>query len=161
MLGAIAAAVALVAVSLTVEANDSSVAGSESTLGPSDPRWIAAWGATPKITQVAPANSSVRNISRISVTGTEVRVRVANPRSGSTPLVIGSASIALQQGRIGADVVPGSITALTFDGNPGITIPPSTDAVYSDPVSFAVEANQNMAVTLSLPSASNPDVGGA
>jgi hypothetical protein len=115
--------VALVTVSLRVEANDSSAAGAECTLGPPDPRWIAAWGATPDILQIAPANSSVRNISRISATGTEVRVRVANPRSGSTLLVIGSASIAPQQGRIGADVVPGSITAPTVDGNPGTTIP--------------------------------------
>ena len=155
------AAVALVAVSLSVQANTRSVNESKNALGPSDPRWIAAWGATPEITQIAPANSSVRNIARISVTGTEVRVRVANPRSGSTPLVIGSASIALQQGQLGADVVPGSITVLTFDGNPGVTIPTSTDALYSDPVPFAVEANQNVAVTLSLPAASNPDVGGA
>lgn len=135
------AAVALVAVSLSIQANDRSVNESENAFGPSEPRRIAAWGATPEIPQVAPANSSVRNIALISVTGTEVRMRVANPRSGSTLLVIGSASIALQQGQLGADVMPGSITVLPFDGNPGITIPPSTESVYSDPMPFAVEAN--------------------
>jgi lysophospholipase L1-like esterase len=162
VLGAVGVAAVLAAVSLSVQANSfGSAHASRSTTGAADPRWIAAWGAAPDVSQVAPANSSVRNIARISVTGTGVRVRVANPKPGSPPLVIGSASIALQEGTIGAGVVPGSIVPLTFDGSPGITIPPWTDAVYSDPVPFAVEANQNVAVTISLPSAANPDVGGA
>ena len=39
--------------------------------------------------------------------------------------------------------------------------PLSTDALSSDPVQFDVEANQTVAMTLSLPAMSNPDVGGA
>ncbi|MFO7689636.1 MAG: GDSL-type esterase/lipase family protein, partial [Cryobacterium sp.] len=125
------------------------------------PRWIAAWGATPEGTQSAPADSSVRNIVRISVTGTEVRVRIANPRPGGPSLSVGSATVALQQGTLGADVVPGTTTVLTFDGKPGIVVAPGTDAVYSDAVTFPVTANSNLAVTLHLPLAANPDVGGS
>lgn len=124
-------------------------------------RWIAAWGATPEGSAVAEANSSVRNIARVSVTGTQVRVRVSNPRDGQTPLVVGAATIALQEGTIGAEVVPGTISGLTFDGKLGVTVPPGTDAVYSDPIRFDVEANQNVAVTLHLPAEANPDVGGS
>ena len=124
------------------------------------PQWIAAWGASPEVRHVAAADSSVRNIARISVTGTEVRVRIANPRENEPPLNVGSATVALQLGSVGADVVPGTMTELTFDGRPGIVVAPGTDAVYSDPVDFPVVANENLAVTLYLPQSVNPDVGG-
>ncbi|MCW2608261.1 MAG: hypothetical protein JWO60_2954 [Frankiales bacterium] len=124
------------------------------------PRWIAGWGATPAGSAVAEANSSVRNIARVSISGDRVRVRLSNPRPGR-PLVVGAASIALQKGTIGAAVVPETIRPISFGGRPGIRVPAGTNAVYSDPVSFSVKANQNVAVTLHLPAASNPDVGGA
>ncbi len=124
-------------------------------------QWIAAWGAAPEGSAVAKANSSVRNIARVSVTGSQVRIRVANPRDSSTPLVIGSASVALPEETTGADVVPGTVKELTFGGQPGITVPAGTDAAYSDPIEFPAEADRNVAVTLHLPSGTNPDVGGA
>jgi lysophospholipase L1-like esterase len=123
-------------------------------------RWIAAWGATPEGSAVAEANSSVRNIARISAGGSRVRIRLSNPGEGQ-PLVVGAATIGLQKGTVGAEVVAGTIRKITFRGRPGITLPPKTDAVYSDPVDFPVRANQNVAITLHLPSSTNPDVGGA
>lgn len=135
---------------------------SETGARPSSPpaTWIAGWGATPAGSSVAEGNSSVRNIARVSISGDRVRVRLSNPRPGQ-PLVVGAASIALQKGTLGADVVPGTVRRITFGGRPGIRVPARTNAVYSDPVSFSVKADQNVAVTLHLPAASNPDVGGA
>jgi len=58
--------------------------------------WVAAWGASPTgSADGGPARSTVRNLVRVSLGGTRVRIRVANALSGSTPLVIGAASVAL------------------------------------------------------------------
>ena len=65
-------------------------------------RWIGTWGASPFSFQAfGPApppqpfvNQTVREKLRISVGGSQVRVRFSN-ELGTTPLVIGAATIAL------------------------------------------------------------------
>lgn len=126
------------------------------------PRWIAAWGAPAGGSEtVAPADSSVRNIARISLNGDKVRIRVSNALGGDTPLVIGAASIARQEGTEGAAITPGTSVPITFGGQPGVTVPGGTDYVYSDPVDFPAEANTNVAVSLYLPEETNPSAPGS
>jgi lysophospholipase L1-like esterase len=123
-------------------------------------RWFAAWGA-PINTQAssgsaAPSNATVRDVARVSLGGSAVRIRVSNALSTTTPLVIGGATIALQQSAPSAQVVPGTAKRITFGGKPGITLAPGTQYAYSDPVPFAVHAQQNVAVSLYLPAATEP-----
>jgi lysophospholipase L1-like esterase len=122
------------------------------------PRWIAAWGASPTGDATGgPANATVRNLVRVSLGGTRVRIRVANALSGDTPLVIGGASIALAKGPADASLVAGTSRPITFDGGkPGITLAPKTPYVYSDPVDFPVRAQQDLAISLFLPAATEP-----
>jgi lysophospholipase L1-like esterase len=131
----------------------------------SNVRFIAAWGATPEYSAVAPADSSVRNIARVSLNGSQVRIRVSNPRADAAPLVIGAATVAQSvstaEDGTSAEVVPGTTRPVTFAGAPGVTVPAGTTAVYSEPIDFPVVADTNLAVTLHLPEAKNPDVGGA
>lgn len=123
-------------------------------------RWIAAWAAPITDSAVAtlggsgpPSEATVRNIAYVTLGGTKVRIRVSNA-FGEQPLVIGSATVAIRTE--GAAVDPRSIRRVTFRGKTGVTVPPKTDAVYSDAVAFPVKAHQLVAVSLSLPSESNP-----
>jgi lysophospholipase L1-like esterase len=117
--------------------------------------WVGAWGASPTgSTTGGPSNATVRNLVRVSVGGSSIRIRLANPLSTDMPLTIAKASVALAKAPGSAELVAGTSHPITFDGRPGITIPPRTPYVYSDPVSFAVGDQQDLAVDLFLPHAS-------
>jgi lysophospholipase L1-like esterase len=116
--------------------------------------WIAAWGGSPTGSPTGgPTNATVRNLVRVSVGGTAIRIRVANALSTGTPLVIGKASVALAKAPGSAALVPGTSRAITFGGRPGVTLPPKTPYAYSDPVTLPVGDQQDLAVDLYLPSA--------
>jgi len=119
--------------------------------------WIAAWGASPTAAgSGGPSNATVRDLVRVSLGGSQVRIRVENALSADAPLVIGSASIALAKGPGDATLVAGTSRAITFGGRPGITLAPGTPYVYSDPISLPVKAQQDLAVSLYLPAATEP-----
>jgi lysophospholipase L1-like esterase len=92
-----------------------------------------------------------------------VRIRVSNPLSTDTPLVVGAAYVAIQDpaAAVSPQLVAGSSRQLTFGGQPGVTLPPKTDFVYSDPVDLPVKAQQNVAVSLYLPAATEPGASAA
>jgi hypothetical protein len=117
------------------------------------PTWVAAWGAPINGTSAPPANATVRNIARVTLGGNRVRVRLSNALSETAPLVIGAASIGIQQDTTSAQVISGTTRVLTFNGATSVTIPPKTDYVYSDPVDLPVTQQQNVAVSLYLPEA--------
>src|SRR5271156_1563496 len=82
--------------------------------------WIATWASSPQ--PVAPGgkqpllnleDQTVRERVRVSIGGAQIRVRLSN-EYGSTPLVIGSATVALPIDP--SRVKPASIQALTFNG---------------------------------------------
>lgn len=125
------------------------------------PQLVGTWAASP----VAGATSSscpagpggladqtVRNIVYPSVSGSTVRVRFSNV-FGTSPLTIGSASIAVAGS--GANVVPGTVTRLTFGGKTSFTVPPGAE-VLSDPASITVTRQQNLAVSVYVPQFSGP-----
>jgi lysophospholipase L1-like esterase len=116
--------------------------------------WVAAWGGSPTGSATGgPQNATVRNLVRVSVGGSAIRIRVANALSSDTPLVIGRASVALSKAPASAGLIPGTSRPLTFDGRPGITLAPKTPYVYSDPVRLPVGDQQDLAIDLYLPSA--------
>ncbi|MGK5498075.1 GDSL-type esterase/lipase family protein [Streptomyces sp. URMC 125] len=111
----------------------------------------AVWSASLQGAHGTSPDLTVRNIARASVAASSLRVRVGNPY-GDRPAAFRSATVGLQL-RVGeADLVPGSLRTLTFDGRRQVTVPPGGH-VYSDPVPLRVAAQQNLAVSLYAPGA--------
>jgi lysophospholipase L1-like esterase len=97
---------------------------------------------------VAP-DATVRQIARVSVTGTGIRIRLGNP-FGATPVVIRDAWLGRPIAPGSARLQPGSNRPLTFHGARTVTIPPGGQAI-SDPSAITVQAQQDVAVSLYAP----------
>lgn len=116
-------------------------------------RWVGTWTTSPQAPEPlidAPFsfdNQTIRQVVHTSVAGRKARVRLSN-EYGSTPLVIGAASLALHAG--GAAIVAGSDMPLTFSGRRSITIAPGSPAL-SDPIDFDVPALGNVVISIHLP----------
>ncbi len=127
---------------------------------PAEPHWIGTWGASPFGFQAfgpAPApmpfvDQTLRQKLRISVGGDQVRVRFSN-ELGTTPLVIGAATVALATGDSAIDSA--SMHTLTFGGATSIKIPAGAPAL-SDPVDFTVADLTELAVSMYLPEEAAP-----
>ncbi len=125
-----------------------------------EPHWIGTWGASPFGFQAfgpvqAPtpfADQTLRQKLRISVGGDELRIRLSN-ELGTTPLVIGAATVALASGDSMIDT--GSMHELTFGGSRSITIPPGAPAL-SDPVTMPVADLTELAISIYLPEETAP-----
>jgi len=89
----------------------------------------------------------VRQKLRISVGGEQVRVRFSN-ELGTTPLVIGAATLALAGSESSIDAA--SLRKLSFGGAASITIPAGAPAL-SDPVDLAVNDLAELAISIYLP----------
>jgi lysophospholipase L1-like esterase len=117
------------------------------------PSWVATWSAAPQATAPngnpgrAFANETIRQIVRISAGGRSLRVRFSNA-FGERPLRLGAAHVALHAEE--ASIVPGSGRALTFGGQPSITVPQG-GVVVSDPVFLSVPSLADLAVSLYFP----------
>lgn len=120
--------------------------------------WIGTWTASPQPVWsaefFAPVgiprhlyNQTVRQVARVSLGGSRVRVTLSN-EYGSAPLVIGTARVALADAN-GA-IKPGSDRALTFGGKPGAVVPPGAPVV-SDAVDLDVPDLGSVAVSLFFP----------
>jgi lysophospholipase L1-like esterase len=94
-------------------------------------------------------NVTVRQIARLSVPTTKVRVRLGNP-FGSTPVRVRDAWIGRPIAHGVARLVPGSNRPLTFAGSRSVTIAPGSE-VISDAARVDVGAQQDVAVSLYAP----------
>ncbi|MBZ8141846.1 GDSL family lipase [Rubrivivax gelatinosus] len=118
-----------------------------------DTSWVGTWATSPQ--QVAststpvvfPAQTTIRQIMRTSIGGSSVRVRFSNEH-GTTPLVLGSARVALRSSASG--IVPGTDYALSFGGKASVSIPPGAP-MLSDPVPLNVPPLFDVAVSMHLP----------
>lgn len=97
-------------------------------------------------------NQTVRNIAFTSTGGRVLRVHLSDV-FGTKPLVIGTATIGVELS--GAQLVPGTVRNLTFNGRSSVTIAAGADAT-SDPVRLAVRPREDLAVSLYLPTATGP-----
>ena len=141
--------------------------------GRSPDHWVGTWatavvprpqttpgqnGAPPAGRGQAPAlnfnNQTLRQIVHASIGGDRVRVVLSNA-FGTTPLIVGAASVALRQRE--ASIVPSSARALTFGGSTATTIAAGAVAL-SDAVGVALPAFADLAVDVFLPgdTASSP-----
>jgi lysophospholipase L1-like esterase len=97
-------------------------------------------------------NQTLRQKLRISVGGGQLRIRVSN-ELGTTPLVIGAATVAIAGAESAID--PASLRALTFGGQASITIPAGAPAV-TDAVDLTVGDLAELAISLYLPQETVP-----
>jgi lysophospholipase L1-like esterase len=116
--------------------------------------WIATWAASPQPTAPDPhqpllniEDQTVRERVRVSIGGAQIRIRLSN-EYGSSPLLIGSATVALPNHP--ASVKPDSIQTVTFGGRNSVTIPAGAP-VLSDPVAFPVSSGGEISISLYFP----------
>jgi len=118
-----------------------------------DAHWVATWGAAQQVPEaenmLAPEawrEASIRQIVRVSLGGSRLRVRISNA-FGTTPLVLEAASVAKAEGPGKAGVDAHSVRPLLFSGRPGVMIPAGAE-YYSDPVAFDFAAASDLAVSM-------------
>ena len=129
---------------------------------PFQPIWVGTWATAPVALPppaepsasaggpLAPArirNQTIRQIVRISIGGTRVRVALTNT-FGTAPLEIGAAHVALRDE--GPAIDRSAATALTFRGRPSATIEAGS-TILSDPVDLAVPPLADLVIDLYLP----------
>jgi lysophospholipase L1-like esterase len=116
-------------------------------------QWFTGWAVShgQRFTTPVLNNSSVRMIVRPTISGNSVRLKLENTL-GLSPVEFSSVYLGAQQS--GAAVVPGTNTQLTFNGHPGLTLPPGGGA-WSDPVKFKVDAFETYAVSIDVATAAD------
>ena len=116
-------------------------------------QWVVAWGSSLQgLSPDTVTNATVQMIARPTIPGSSVRVKLENTFSAE-PLRIDAAYVALRNYKV--SLVAGSTRPLTFNGLPSVTIP-AGGRVVSDPAALAVDAQQDLAVSLYVPGANVP-----
>lgn len=118
--------------------------------------WVGTWASAPMLALVTTPPTSpelndatLRQIVHVSIGGASIRVRFSNT-FGATPLEISSAHVAVSAGP-GA-IRPDSDKALTFSGQPSVSIPPGAP-MFSDPLAFNLAAQSDLAITIHIATA--------
>jgi lysophospholipase L1-like esterase len=105
-----------------------------------------ALSADDKLPLPAQRDATLRQIVRLSIAGSQVRVRLSNA-FGDTPLVIENATLAPAIDPRRSDVAANALVPLRFGGRPRVVIPPGADW-FSDPVTLRVAAFADLAVSV-------------
>ena len=121
------------------------------------PGWVTTWATSPQApTPLFPnpgnagfSNQTVRNIVFTSVGGNQIRIRLSNA-FGKRAVTVGRVSVGIPL--TGAQLVPGTTHPVTFGGQASVTIPLGGEVV-SDPVPLKVAPQEQLAVSLYLPTA--------
>ena len=133
------------------------------------PHWVGTWATalmarTPNVGALAPPgpaggpgqaadpllsikNQTLRQVVHTSIGGQQVRVVLSNG-FGTAPLSVGAAAVALREKD--AAISSKSVRALTFAGNPSVTIPPGA-IVVSDSVTLSVPPLTDLSIDIYLP----------
>jgi lysophospholipase L1-like esterase len=130
---------------------------------PDAKKWVGTWASSPLLdshaknaeellTSGTQSGATLREVVHVSIGGDTVRVRFSN-LYGTGPLVIGAVEIAPTLK--GAAIAPSSGKAVTFNGQPSVSIPAGALAV-SDPVPFKLPALSDLTVSFFLPNPSGP-----
>ncbi|MGB6450049.1 MAG: SGNH/GDSL hydrolase family protein [Steroidobacteraceae bacterium] len=123
--------------------------------------WVQTWGAAPVPATVARgpfpaspsfANQTIRQIVRVSVGGSRVRIRFSN-EYGTKPLVIGAAFVALSDEK--GNVQPGTERRVMFSGQATTSIPAAAPWV-SDPVDLPVKPLTSLSISVYFPADTGP-----
>ena len=123
-----------------------------------DGHWVGTW-ATAVVAQSATAggalatsppvfsNLTLRQVVRVSLGGTRVRVVLSNTY-GTLPLELGAAQ--LSRRAADASIIPSSSRQLTFGGRTSVTIPAGA-LIASDPVTVTVPPLSDLLIDLYVP----------
>ncbi|MGW8351724.1 SGNH/GDSL hydrolase family protein [Streptomyces wedmorensis] len=153
---ALLAATTLTLLPTTATATPTTTAGRHTDGG-----WRGAWAASPQTaaetfvpnwSRQGFADQTVRQVVRVSASGTRNRIELTN-RYGTTPLRITGATVARTAD--GSAVEPGTVRRLLFDGRPSVTIP-AGGTLRSDAAHLPVEAFESLTVTLYLAGDTGP-----
>lgn len=116
-------------------------------------RWVGAWATSQMVADADNAlpagaldDATVRQIVRLTLGGSGIRVRISNV-FGVTPLVITAASVARPVAVTGSAIDPVTVQSLSFSGRPGVTIPAGAEFI-SDPLALEVSALDDLAISL-------------
>jgi len=120
--------------------------------------WVPSWHASQqplwKGDFVLPVNvpfhlsdQTLRQVARVSLGGARARVVLSN-EYGDQAMTVGAANLALAG--TAQEIQPDSGRPLTFNGRPGVRIPPGGQAI-SDPVTMPLPPLAQVAVSLYLP----------
>jgi lysophospholipase L1-like esterase len=123
-------------------------------LGASTNAWITTWATSPQSGTPNPRepllkidNQTVRERVRVSIGGSQIRLRFSN-ECGSSPLLIGSVSAAIPTDA--SSIKQESIQRVTFEGHNSITIPIGAP-VLSDPIIFSVKPGTEISISIYFP----------
>ncbi len=123
-------------------------------VGASTNAWITTWATSPQSGSPNPRealmnidNQTVRERVRVSIGGSQIQLRFSN-ELGSSPLVIGSATVAVPLDA--SSVKQGSLHSVTFGGHNSIAIPAGAP-VLSDPIMFPVTSGTELSVSIYFP----------
>jgi lysophospholipase L1-like esterase len=122
-------------------------------------RWVTTWTTSNAASEepVSFSNQTIREIVHTTIGGNTVRLRLSNT-FGARPVRFDAVFIGLQKNASQADgaaLVPGSNHQVMFAGRPFIAIPEGAE-VLSDPFSFSVEPQQNLAISLFVTGETGP-----
>lgn len=117
----------------------------ESTTAPATTTWRIAWGSGMALGYAPTGNATLRELIPVHQAGSQVKLRLSNAY-GDKPLAIGAASVATSNG-MAAGLVPGTLTPLTFGGQPSVVVPVGATTM-TDAVALNVQAGETLAVSL-------------
>jgi len=120
------------------------------------PGWITAWATSQQtLGQTRVSNATLRLIARVTAPGDAIRLRFDNT-FGSAPVTFGKVSAGPRQSANNpASISPGLVMPVTFGGKSSITIA-AGGSVMSDRVPLAVDAEEDLAVSVYIPGADVP-----
>jgi lysophospholipase L1-like esterase len=113
--------------------------------------WVGTWACGPQTTEQANlppspglAGNTLRQMVRVSIGGTQVRLRLSN-EYGTSALSLSSVHVAVSKG--GGAIDTATDKALSFSGMPAVTIA-TGQAVFSDPLDFALAPLSDLAISM-------------
>ncbi|MCX5199919.1 SGNH/GDSL hydrolase family protein [Streptomyces sp. NBC_00237] len=123
--------------------------------------WAAAWAASPQRPSISFKpnwseagfdNHTVRQVVRVTASGTQARIRLSNAY-GTSPLRVERATVARTDK--GAAVRAGTVRELTFSGRTSASVP-AGGQLSSDPARLALASGEQVTVTLYLQRTTGP-----
>jgi lysophospholipase L1-like esterase len=119
--------------------------------------WVGSWATAitrAGTSQLGFDNQTIRMTVHLSVGGDAVRIRLAN-NFGTQAAAIGKATVGVPTAPASADIVPGTVKTLTFQGSESATMLKGAD-LLSDPVKMDVPAGSDLVVSVFFPTPSGP-----
>ena len=115
--------------------------------------WVSSWGTAQQIPEPQNALSAadltdtmLRQVVHLSLGGSQLCLHLSNA-FGTAPLHLSAVHIARPVSPAVAAIVPGTDTAVTFAGQPDVTIPAGAEYL-SDPIRFAAAPSSDLAISI-------------